>query len=70
MLGAGSNEERAAAAAALGQLKAREAVDVLKQHLMDPSPSVRGEVLGALRAITGLTFGEEKTGDTRPISKK
>ncbi|MBI3890432.1 MAG: HEAT repeat domain-containing protein [Candidatus Wallbacteria bacterium] len=61
MLDKGGNEERAAAAASLGQLKAKEAVDKLKQLLMDPSPSVRGEVLGALRAITGLTFGEEKS---------
>lgn len=58
-LARGSDEERAAAASALGQLRAKSAVDSLKRLLLDPSPAVRGEVLVALRAITGLTFGEE-----------
>jgi HEAT repeat protein len=61
ILEGGGDEERAAAAAALGQLKAASAVDSLKRHLADPSLSVRGEVLGALQAITGLSFGETES---------
>lgn len=61
ILEAGADEERAAAAAALGQLRAGGAVDCLKRHLADPSLAVRGEVLGALQAITGMSFGETQS---------